>query len=153
MRRVTRQWLAEQPACEEGLAWAVAVFGPDFDYSYQEALDLCAEQDQPIFAEWLMDTLGEEFGATKVVTTAPSTPHLYASGHLECRCAIVVAGRVRAGGDISAPSITAGHGIQAGGRLTVPGEIKAGMPNFAPSSGGRRYAVVMGTKNESLFRR
>ena len=117
---ITIDFLRAKGACMDGLCYFKKNFGESADY--QAVLDKLAEDDRVSDARWLLDNAGADKEATREISEAPTTKHIFAAGRLEIKIDISVAGCVFAGGGIKA-----GWGIEAGGGIKAGEGIEAGL--------------------------
>ncbi len=123
--KITRELLTDWNACTKGYNWFTSHF-PTGEGEYQEVLDALAIENQPQYANWLMNSAGFDESILEI-DEITDRKHLFFAGSVVVKKGISVSGWLCAGGGITAgEGIEAGGGIKAGGGITAGEGIKAG---------------------------
>ncbi|MHB1956688.1 MAG: hypothetical protein ACYCOU_23435, partial [Sulfobacillus sp.] len=85
--KITIDLLEAKGACDSGLRYFTKTWGGGASVDYQEVLDRLAEDDRPDDAGWLLNELGPDKTAEKIVTEPVTAKHLFAAGRLVIRVA------------------------------------------------------------------
>ena len=117
--KITRELLTDWNACTKGYNWFTSHF-PTGEGEYQEVLDALAIENQPQYANWLMNSAGFDESILEI-DEITDRKHLFFAGSVVVKKGISVSGWLCAGG-----GITAGEGIEAGWEITAGEGIKAG---------------------------
>ena len=106
--KITNDLLKGWNACADGYKWFNDHF-PDGEAEYQTVLNALAEDDQPNYANWLMDHAGPDRDAVLEVDAIVDCKNLFFAGRIVIKGSATVAKWLRAG-----TGIKAGWGIEAG---------------------------------------
>ena len=124
--KITNEMLKCWDACKGGYDWFNAHF-PSGEAEYQTILNALAEDDQPSYANWLMDHAGPD-NTVLEVDSIIDCKNLFFAGRIVIKGNATITKYLRAGTSIEAGlGIKAGLGIEAGLGIKAGEGIEAGL--------------------------